>query len=180
MPIRFHWQESAQSLFVTTGRAWKLQSGFGLWIICLHLQKLELFFVFVFFTAAIVARRDKRKGRTHSLQLCIQDIRAEPWQSTTTEKEKPGDVKLWRVQGCLFIFPTPLQQPWLIEENTFRQCWHSSMCPLHSTLADRGATFKNTGVANCDPRALFTDHRRSSSRVKNKTHYKYNVRQFRI
>lgn len=43
--IRFHMQleESAQFLRLTIGRAWKLQSDFRLWIICLHLQKLELF-----------------------------------------------------------------------------------------------------------------------------------------
>lgn len=36
-------KESARFLFLTIGRAWKLQSDLGLWIICLHLQKLELF-----------------------------------------------------------------------------------------------------------------------------------------
>lgn len=94
------------------------------------------FFCLFFFTAAIVARRDKRKGRTHSLQLCIQDIRAEPWQSITTEKEKPRDM--WSCDGfrvgCLFS-RHPLHQSWLIEDNILRLCWHSSTCPLRSALA---------------------------------------------
>lgn len=102
MSIQFHRPESStKSLFVTTGRAWKLQSGFRS-----HLQKLSFFFsfpfLFVFFTAAIVARRDKRKGRTHSLQLCTQDMRAESWEGEAWRHQK-----LWRLQCWLFIFLTP-------------------------------------------------------------------------
>lgn len=127
IPIRFHRQpgERAQFLFLPTGRAWKLQSGFGLWIICLHLQKLELSFA-----AAIVARWDKRKGRTHSLQLCIQDT----GKSSTTEQKEPRDM--WNCDGIrLAVYFPNTPAPGLIDWRQHSdRADRSSTCPLHSAF----------------------------------------------
>lgn len=89
-------EELARFLFLTIGRAWKLQSDFrGLRIICLHLQKLGLL------AAAIVAKWDKREGQdaasaaVHTGQHCTTPVKfnnradeAKTWKSC--EESRPG------------------------------------------------------------------------------------------
>lgn len=91
-------KESVWFLFHTISRAWELQSDFGLWIICLHLQKLELF------AAAIVARWDKRKGRTYSPCSCAYRTTLQNTSKVQQPSRRSQDIKeLWTSQtGCLF------------------------------------------------------------------------------
>lgn len=93
-------KESARFLSLALGRAWKLQSDLGLRIICLHLQKLELFSA-----AAIVTRRDKKEGQ--DIAPCSCAYRTALQNTSKVQQPSRRHKRAVKNSDRLLVSPTP-------------------------------------------------------------------------